>query len=209
MSSVAALAWWQGMPYADCADTDLVQAEVTRLLRMRLATIQARVLTRCCSWATQAWWQASSQSWSSNTPSASACGRNWRSANSSTLRQADALVTLRTLRERLADELGVDPSTELRALEFAILNQSPELTAPPAVPVASEPRPSSSVPATGPELIGRTTELATMTGAIDRLRAGHGRYMIISGDAGIGKSRLAATAITYATRHGVAVATGR
>lgn len=208
MSSAAALAWWQGMPYADCAETDLVQAEVTRLLQLRLAMIEARAdallhlghpgmvaselteLVEQHPFRERLWSQLAISQFQ-------------------TLRQADALATLRTVRERLADELGVDPSTELRTLEFAILNQSPELTAPPAVPLATEPRPSPSVPATRPELIGRTTELATMTGAIDRLRAGHGGSMIISGDAGIGKSRLAAAAITYATKHGVAVAAGR
>ena len=59
------------------------------------------------------------------------------------------------------------------------------------------------------QLIGRTADLATVTDAIDRLRTGRGGSVIISGDAGIGKTRLVAAAADYATAHGVAVAVGR
>ncbi len=41
-------------------------------------------------------------------------------------RQADALATFADLRNRLRDDLGVDPSHELRDLELAILQQSVE-----------------------------------------------------------------------------------
>ena len=50
--------------------------------------------------------------------------------------QADALQVLRDCRETLSDELGIDPSDELGALEIAILRQDPALT--------PEPRPASS-----------------------------------------------------------------
>jgi len=56
-----------------------------------------------------------------------------------TLRQADALGTLRTLRERLADELGVDPSPQLRELELAVLNHAAGLAAPQRVALAAAP----------------------------------------------------------------------
>ena len=47
-------------------------------------------------------------------------------------RQADSLKVYRNLRDVLADELGVDPSPPLRALEADILAQAPSLTFPPA-----------------------------------------------------------------------------
>ncbi len=45
-------------------------------------------------------------------------------------RQADALADIAEHRRRLADELGVEVSTEVRDLELAILRQSPELDGP-------------------------------------------------------------------------------
>ena len=45
-------------------------------------------------------------------------------------RQADALAAFRRLQRTLDDELGLDPSEELRDLEQAILRQDPRLRAP-------------------------------------------------------------------------------
>jgi DNA-binding SARP family transcriptional activator len=42
-------------------------------------------------------------------------------------RQADALATYRRTADRLAEELGIDPGSELRALEEAVLRQDPVL----------------------------------------------------------------------------------
>src|SRR5262245_1922531 len=46
-------------------------------------------------------------------------------------RQAEALATYARARERLADELGIDPGRALQQLELAILRQDPDLAAPP------------------------------------------------------------------------------
>ena len=54
-------------------------------------------------------------------------------------RQADALATYARARERLADELGIDPGQALQQLEVAILRQDPALAAP------SHPPPPSSL----------------------------------------------------------------
>lgn len=44
-------------------------------------------------------------------------------------RQTDALVIYRRMRDRLADELGIEPSPSLRSFERAILTQDPVLAA--------------------------------------------------------------------------------
>ena len=56
-----------------------------------------------------------------------------------TLRQADALATLRELRQRLGGELGIDPSAQVRELETGILRQAPELAGPSAAVSISDP----------------------------------------------------------------------
>ncbi len=47
-------------------------------------------------------------------------------------RQADALARYRDGRERLVDELGIEPGVELRSLEQAILQHDPDLAPPPS-----------------------------------------------------------------------------
>ena len=60
-------------------------------------------------------------------------------------RQAEALAVLRAARERLADELGIEPGARLAALELAMLRRDPALDAPCARPR----RPTSPAPTPG------------------------------------------------------------
>ncbi|MFD2352389.1 BTAD domain-containing putative transcriptional regulator [Nonomuraea ferruginea] len=75
-------------------------------------------------------------------------------------RQAEALEVYRSLRERVRDELGLDPGPELAALHQAILEQSPGLRRPAVVP-APAPHPAARTahrargPRRGPRRTGR------------------------------------------------------
>ena len=71
-------------------------------------------------------------------------------------RQADALESIRIARRTLAEQLGLDPSAELAALELSILRQDPALAAPPE-PATVE----RGVPVQGPRAVrrGRRGEL--------------------------------------------------
>src|SRR5438477_10005780 len=53
-----------------------------------------------------------------------------------------------------------------------------------------------------PILIGRTAELAAFHLLLDQAKSGKGQIVLLSGEAGIGKSRLVAEAKTYATAQG-------
>ena len=53
-----------------------------------------------------------------------------------------------------------------------------------------------------PTLIGRQSEVTTLHALIDQARSAQGQVVLISGEAGIGKSRLVAEAKTYATEQG-------
>lgn len=57
-------------------------------------------------------------------------------------------------------------------------------------------------------LLGRDAELRRLVGVVDEVAAGAGRVVLISGDAGIGKSRLAAEVITSAQATGFVVLRG-
>jgi YVTN family beta-propeller protein len=70
-------------------------------------------------------------------------------------RQADALAVYRQGRAVLADQLGIDPSPALQALELAILQQSPELASPEREIQPSE-HPTPSWPPPTPAHLPRT-----------------------------------------------------
>jgi DNA-binding CsgD family transcriptional regulator len=60
-----------------------------------------------------------------------------------------------------------------------------------------------------PIVIGRTAELTTLHLLLDRARSGKGQIVLLSGEAGIGKSRLVAEAKTYATAQGFLLLQGQ
>ena len=112
-------------------------------------------------------------------------------------RQGDALWALRRARARLAADLGVDPGPALRELEGDILAQAPHLSAPPAAlshtSVAAVPAPvgSDAAPATAAPYFGREAELSQVARSAREAAVGPMRIVLVSGDAGAGKTALA------------------
>jgi predicted ATPase len=97
-------------------------------------------------------------------------------------RQADALSAYHAARRALVDELGLEPSAELRELEAAILRQDPALTVEPA-----DLRARRRLPAPATPLIGRRHEVAEVCG----LLGGETRLVTLTGPGGTGKTRVA------------------
>jgi DNA-binding SARP family transcriptional activator/tetratricopeptide (TPR) repeat protein len=140
-------------------------------------------------------------------------------------RQADALAALRRAREQLAGELGLDPGPELRRLEEQLLRQDPALAiltpAGAAVSVPSSAQTSTSTsgspslpaaprrPRPPGSLIGRVDELERLDGVLRKTRGGIGRIVVVTGEAGIGKTRIAEAAQAAAEALGFRTGWGR
>lgn len=142
-------------------------------------------------------------------------------------RQANALAVYRRLRHTLGEELGIEPSQALRDLEVAMVRQDPALLPPP--PATAPPAPGDAagagvavrapmsggvpllggVPLGGAALIGRSAELATLRDAVHAAAGGAGGALFLVGEAGIGKTRLAAEAARFADGAGLTVLRGR
>ncbi|HZI37149.1 MAG TPA: BTAD domain-containing putative transcriptional regulator [Acidimicrobiia bacterium] len=221
-----ALGLWRGPALADVAGEPFAQAEIARLGELRAAAMETEleaemaagrhreVIGRFEALLTEhplrerLWWLLILALYRSG-------------------RQADALRTYQRARAHLRDELGIDPGTELRELEAAILRQDPSLDqsrtqTPPATVPAEAPAASPGlatggfVAAPAPPrrppglLLGRTEEREALEGFLGAARMdGRGGLLLLVGEPGIGKTRLLEEARDKIEAGGGLAATGR
>lgn len=119
-------------------------------------------------------------------------------------REAEALGAYRDRRTHLVGELGIEPSRKLHELESAILRQDPVLDEPSRSMTETVPVSRPSIP-----FVGREVELARLAAALDEAFAGDGRLVMVSGEPGIGKSRLVTELAGLAQIRGARVLWGR
>jgi AAA ATPase domain/Bacterial transcriptional activator domain len=108
--------------------------------------------------------------------------------------RAGALIAGREMTGRLREELGVRPGPLLRAALAEA--RGPDAAPFPAGPSAAHP------------LFGRAAELRTLMAAWTAARAGQGRVVLVTGEAGIGKTRLIAELARRADNAGARTAVG-
>jgi DNA-binding SARP family transcriptional activator len=114
--------------------------------------------------------------------------------------RAAALAQYRECVRTLSRELGVPPLEETTRLYEAISEGTLEAPAAPPV-VATAPLPRAP-------LVGRAREWEALLGAYDGI-AGDGRVVLLEGEAGIGKTRLAEELVAALRARGAAVLGGR
>jgi DNA-binding SARP family transcriptional activator len=106
---------------------------------------------------------------------------------------ARALAVFERLRTALVEELGVDPAPETRAVHRALLTETSLTGTARAATFPAATFPAAPAPAsTGPALAGRTTEMRRLTAVWATATTGRPALLLVAGEGGIGKTRLAA-----------------
>ena len=201
-----ALALWHGQAVADFADEPWARGAAVRLDELRLAAEEARFDLLL---------DAGRHAVAVGELSAAVDAHPLRERFAAQLvlalyrcgRQSEALRAYDRTRAHLGDELGLDPSPSLVALADQVLRQDPALDLDAAVAATSpDPVPSPPSPSPGGQLalppavaerrtrsafVGRAAELTALERAWERAVDGDHRLAAITGEPGMGKTRLA------------------
>ncbi|NDL55936.1 BTAD domain-containing putative transcriptional regulator [Phytoactinopolyspora mesophila] len=199
----AALSLWRGAALADFRDEPFAQAAITRLEEDRLVALEEQAEARL-----ELGEHAQLAVELADLVALHPLRERLRAAHIRALygggRPSEALASYHNLRERLADELGLDPGAELVALQQSILRQDPALTpgagttgSPVSAPASESAAPAPGVPQ-APELSQNSVPapLTTIVGRAQAIDEIHdllrGRRLItLTGPGGVGKTRLA------------------
>jgi predicted ATPase/DNA-binding SARP family transcriptional activator len=183
-SLAAALALWRGDPLADAPDAPSARALVQRLAERRLGATEDLVEVRLRLGDHQAV-IAELRELVARHPLRERPQGLLLQALASAGEPAQALAVYAEFRQRLADELGAEPSTELQAIHLSLLRPGTDAPAARAV-----------VPATLTSLVGRSEDVVR----VGELLTAH-RLVTLYGPGGVGKTRLATEVV--AGRSGV------
>jgi DNA-binding SARP family transcriptional activator len=207
---------WRGPVLGDLADEPFARAESARLEELRLSVVEERLeVELACGCHADLVGELEAlvgrhpmreRLWGARMVALYRSGR-----------QADALRAYQDLRALLRDELGIDPSPELRSLEAAILLQGPELdwvATAPAAPPAARPALAARPPLPralerDDRCVGREGELARLDNHWAKAQDGFRQAVLIAGEPGIGKTSLAAALARRAHDGGALVLYGR
>jgi DNA-binding SARP family transcriptional activator len=195
-----ALALWRGAPLGDLASERFAAPAISRLEELRLVAIEDRVEADLMLGA-HAQLVAELEALVAQHPHRERLRGQLMLALYRCGRQAEALQAYRDARRALVDELGIEPGKPLQELERAILRQDEALDLP--VQAARPGRRAAGI------FVGRDRELEELAAALDDAAAGRGRLFLISGEPGVGKTRLADELASRAKDLAIGVLWGR
>jgi predicted ATPase/DNA-binding SARP family transcriptional activator len=181
-----ALSLWRGPALAEFAFEAFAQAEIGRLEDERQAALEARVEADLAV-GRHAELAGELQELVAVHPLRERLHGHLMVSLYRSGRQADALEAYRRARDILVEQLGIEPGSELRALERAVLAQDPELDSAPRAR-AMQPATGARIPAPPTPTIGREADMA---GLRDVLCQPASRLVTLVGAGGVGKTRLA------------------
>jgi DNA-binding SARP family transcriptional activator len=195
-----ALALWRGTPLAEVAFEPFAQAEIARLEERRLVALEERIeadlaLGRHDDLVGEL------EALIVKHPLRERLRRQLLLALYRSGRQSEALAAYQDARRALVEELGIEPGRPLRDLQQAILNQDPALE----LDAGSD----SPADATRGVFVGRSHELSLLLAGLGDALSGRGRLVLLIGEPGIGKSRLAEELVHQSRARGATVLSGR
>ncbi len=198
-----ALGLWRGPPLSDFTYEAFAQGEIARLEEARVAALEARIdadlaLGRHDRLVPELEFLAREHPLRERL-----CAQRMLALYRAG-RQAEALQAYRDSRQILIGQLGIEPGRELRVLHQAIVEQDQRLDLPGQTQILAfrETRRSAA-------FVGRERELSELAGALHDAVGGQGRLFLLTGEPGIGKSRLAEELARHARAQGAHVLIGR
>ncbi len=181
-----AMSLWRGAPLADLAYEQFAQPEIVRLEDLRVAALEQLIEAKLAL-GRHAEVIGQLETLIAEHPYREGLRAQLMLALYRCDRQADALQAYQDARRALIEHLGIEPGERLRELERAVLAQDPAL----AGPAGETPELPPELGA-GTLLVGRDAELDWLRRHWQRARAGAGRLVLVTGETGMGKTRLAA-----------------
>jgi DNA-binding SARP family transcriptional activator len=204
-ASAAALALWRGEALADVLFERFAQAEVSRLAELRGAAVELQLEAEIAAGRGEAV-VASLEAAVAADPLRERLWWLLMLALYRSGRQGDALRAFQRARTMLVEDLGIDPSPELRNLEQAILEQRVDVDA--LIGASADRRPRRTRRPI-PDLLGRSQEWSVIEEFVDDTRGTGGGLLLLMGEPGIGKTRLLDEAAVHVEAAGGIVIAGR